>query len=406
MLFAKELKKTVCSLVFIVLAAAVFVFGASQDVLNFGQELIICPEPGGEYGMHTKEVPEIIMPAAFERLLFEYEENSYTAYPIGFYKNIRLSEGKRKEMASVLAALTGTEASVIQEMSGEALYGLSLREDISYEEFLEHMNKADKLIGGGSSYCRTMLKEDFGRVPVTYEEAAAQYELSRSKDRFTGAYARYFCDYMGIILSVLPVFPAVSLCLKDKRAGIGSLIYSRRVSSLRLIWVRYLAVCLAAILPVLVLAYVSNMSVWMSYEGMALDYLAPLKYTLGWLLPSVMIAAAVGMFFTVLTGTPIAIAIQGLWWFIDLNAGIGEIYGDYGLFRLTPRHNTLGNTQGFLDGLKDLTINRLLLAGSAVLIVFTAAAVYEQKRRGNLGSGEGTKRLFAAMANRKSKSAA
>lgn len=35
MLFVKELKKTVCSLVFLVLTAAVLVFGNSQDVLDF-----------------------------------------------------------------------------------------------------------------------------------------------------------------------------------------------------------------------------------------------------------------------------------------------------------------------------------------------------------------------------------
>ncbi len=405
MLFIKELKKTVCSLVFLVLVIAIFVFANSQDVLDFSQEPITCPEPGGAYGTHTKEVPEVIMPAAFERLLVEYRVNGYSAYPIGFYKKVRLSEGKKAEMASVLAALTGIEASVIREMSGDALYGLTLREDITYEEFLEQAEKADQLIGGGSSYCRTYLK-NFGRVPVTYEEAAAQYELCKSKDRFTGAYARYFCDYMGIMLSVLPVFSAVSLCLKDTRAGISSLVYSRRVSSLKLILARYLAVCLAVVLPVLVLAYVSNMSIWRYYEGMALDYLAPLKYTLGWLLPSVMISVAVGMFFTVLTGTPIAIAIQGLWWFIDVNTGIAGIDGAYGLFRLSPRHNTLRNTQGFLDGLRNLASNRLLMAGSAMLLVLAAAAVYEQKRRGNLGGSKRTKRLFTAGTDCDSESAA
>ena len=55
---------------------------------------------------------------------------------------------------------------------------------------------------------------------------------------------------------------------------------------------------------------ISNSTVWGQYSGMALDYLAPLKYALGWLMPSVMIAVAIGMFFTELTGTPIAIAIQ------------------------------------------------------------------------------------------------
>ena len=159
-------------------------------------------------------------------------------------------------------------------------------------------------------------------------------------------------------------------------------------------------------LPTIILAYISNISVWGQYSGMSLDYLAPLKYTIGWLMPSVMISAAIGMFFTELTGTPIAIAIQGLWWFIDINVGVSKLRGVHTLFELAPRHNALRNTQTFLDEFNTLAANRLIIVGAALLLVIATVIIYEQKRRGELSGYETIKTHIAGLANRKSKSAA
>ena len=70
-------------------------------------------------------------------------------------------------------------------------------------------------------------------------------------------------------------------------------------------------------------------------------------------MPSVMISTAIGMFLTELTGTPIAVAVQGLWWMFDVNLGIKTVHSGYSLFRLAPRHNagadSLFRTQDYLD---------------------------------------------------------
>ena len=282
---------------------------------------------------------------------------------------------------------------------------VTLSADISYEEFKECMKQADDLIGGGSNYSENSLL-NFSYVAVTYEEAVESYNLVASTDKFTGAYARLFCDYVGIILSILPVFIAASVCLKDRRAKMNDLIYARKTSSFKLILSRYFAVIIAVMLPTVILAYISNSTVWGQYSGMTLYYFAPLKYAIGWLMPSVMIAAAIGMFFTELTGTPIAIAIQGLWWFIDLNAGVSRLRGVHNLFELTPRHNSLGNTQIFLDEFNTLTTNRLIIAGVALLFIVATVFVYEQKRRGKFGGYGKIKKHITRLANRKSKSAA
>ncbi len=443
MLFYKELKKTVLSISFAILLVVLIALPVSQDIMNFSSDIINEPQQGEDYGIHQKEIPEIIMPSAFESLLSEFSANEYVAYPIGFYKTVKLNDTDREKMAEIIASIsnaseedllgyepttknedrleitlddtqnysTQDDGSIIiskdDEVDSSAKGEISevlLNTDISYEQFCEYMRQADELIGGGSRYSKSNLL-NFCYVAITYEEAKADYTLIKDYDKFTGAYARYFCDYMGIVLSLLPVFIGAALCLKDSRAKMNALIYARKTSSFKLIMTRYLAILTSIMLPTLILVYISNMTAWSNFSGFTLDYLAPLKYACGWLLPSVMISASVGMFFTELTGTPIAIAIQGIWWFIDINIGARNLSGGFNLWQLTPRHNTLGKAQVFIDGLGDLIANRLIFAGIALCLVLATAFVYEQKRRGKLDGYEKIKRLFARFANRKSKSA-
>lgn len=404
MLLGKEIKKTAISITFFVFIIALLAMPFSQDVLNFSNhDVITAPKQGEDYGIQQKEVPGLIMPAAFNSLYNEFTANEYIAYPIGFYKNVKLNETDKEKMAEIISTLSGVPVNDL--LTSANSIEVTLSDDISYEEFKECMKQADDLIGGGSNYSENNLL-NYSYVAITYEEAVTNYNLIVNEDKFTGAYARLFCDYVGIILSILPVFIAVAICLKDKRAKMNDLIYVRKTSSFKLILSRYFAVVISVMLPTVILAYISNSTVWGQYSGMALDYLAPLKYALGWLMPSVMIAAAIGMFFTELTGTPIAIAIQALWWFIDLNAGVGRLRGVHTMFELTPRHNSLGNTQIFLDEFHTLVANRLMIAGTALLLVAVTVIIYEQKRRGKFSGYREIKRQGTSLANRKSKSVA
>lgn len=404
MLLGKEIKKTAISITFFVFIIALLAMPFSQDVLNFSNhDVITAPKQGEDYGIQQKEVPELIMPAAFNSLYNEFTANEYIAYPIGFYKNVKLNETDKEKMAEIISTLSGVPVNDL--LTSANSIEVTLSDDISYEEFKECMKQADDLIGGGSNYSENNLL-NYSYVAITYEEAVTNYNLIVNEDKFTGAYARLFCDYVGIILSILPVFIAVAICLKDKRAKMNDLIYVRKTSSFKLILSRYFAIVISVMLPTVILAYISNSTVWGQYSGIALDYLAPLKYALGWLMPSVMIATAIGMFFTELTGTPIAIAIQALWWFIDLNAGVGRLRGVHTLFELTPRHNSLGNTQIFLDEFHTLVANRLMIAGTALLLVAVTVIIYEQKRRGKFSGYREIKRQRTSLANRKSKSVA
>ncbi|TGY91623.1 hypothetical protein E5329_20200 [Petralouisia muris] len=188
------------------------------------------------------------------------------------------------------------------------------------------------------------------------------------------------------------------------------MIYTKKTSAAKLTLIRYLAIVIAAMLPVIFLSYASNMVIWSSYHGMQLDYLAPLKYDFGWLLPSVMISTAIGMFLTELTGTPIAVAVQGLWWMFDVNLGIKTVPSGYALFRLAPRHNagqkSLFRTQDYLDRFPDLVQNRLLMAGIALALILLTILIYEAKRKGKFGGNAIFKKAVSIIRDRKNQSQA
>lgn len=399
MLFFKELKKVIFSIPYVIFLAGFIIMIASQNVISFNlDDKINMPVQGkNDYGYKDEGSPEKVMPAALNSLYTSFLTNSYTTYPIGFYKNVRLSDEEQKAVAEILEALTGRDLQqfyedyqAVSKGAGSAgAEALSIKRGLSYEAFVTQMDLADRMLGGGSSYAPESLPS-FGRTPMTYEDAVKSYELVRDKDKFTGAYARLFSDYSVIVLSVLPVFLSVALCLRDRRLNISQIIYTRSMCSGKIILLRYGAVVISALAPVLLFAYISNISVWGMYDGAVLDYLAPLKYTLGWLLPSVMISAAVGMFFTELTGTPAAIFLQGLWWFIDINTGI-RIKGAYPLYLLAPRHNNLEKTAHFNEYFQSLVLNRLFFAAAAAALVLCTVMIYEMKRKGRLKSYEGFK---------------
>ena len=401
MLFIKELKKVVCSLPYILLIAALAIGLSSQGVFRFKNDKIEEPQPGGSYGTKSAEVPELIMPGALHDLWYDFSANEYITYPIGFIKSVRLNEDEQALIAEILSEITDIDAQTLLSNREQDGFGQSLAvcSDITYDRFKELMQQTDHLLGGGSQYAPDSLIH-YASIPLSYEEAKAQYDLFVSHDQITGGYARLFSDYAGVmLLSILPVFLAVILCTKDRRSKMQDLIYTKRVPGAKLLLSRYIALIIAILLPVIFLAYLSNMPLWAHYSTLSLDYLAPLKYVIGWLLPSIMMAASVGFFFTELTGTPLAIAVQGFWWLLDLNMGFKTVQSGYALLRLSPRHNAGPNTwfrtQDYLDHFQDLLQNRLLFTGISILLLCLTILLYEAKRKGKLNGHLSIKTVFS-----------
>lgn len=409
-LFVRECRQTARSLIFwLTVLILIFDFTTQLGEMEIDEE----PQPGQEsYGHRQSKDPDIIMRSTLGQLTEEYVRENYTTYPIGFYKSVTLNEKDDARIGEILeetAGIAGRESAeqIIEEWyaarNEPGLAGESLKvepaDGLTYEHFTELMDEADKILGGGSNYGKEY-REKNAQVPMTYEDAVKEYDALIEEDRLTGGYARLFCDYMVIFLGILPVFLAVTRGLRDRRSMMQELIYTRKCSSLTVIVSRYLAMLVMLTLPVLILS-LNPLLKCMSYAGkagIAADTLAFVKYTFGWLFPTIMIVSALGMFLTELTDTAAAVLVQGAWWFIAVFGGVDRLSGGMYGWNPMPRHNTELNWQGFHDGFAQLAANRLLYTAAALLLVLLTVLIYSQKRKGRLHI------RGKILANRKSKS--
>lgn len=404
MLFIKECKKVVCSMTFVLFVVTVFAMYTTQYSNDL--RMITRPSPGqADYGQTIREDPQLIMPAAVESLLGEYLSGSYTAYPIGLYKNVRLKENKRLEMRSVLEELTGLSGEEIDGFEdyleagfrGEGLDEngdpvlfyqemvlpeYSLPNSLTYERFCELMGKADDLIGGGSSYAVGTLASYFGRAPMTYEEALEEYEAIMTPGGLGRAYLRLHCDYMGIDLAVMPVFVAAALWQLDRRARMQSLIYTRKSSTVRIVGTRYLALVCCMCVPMLLTLIYTVYKVGGMYPQMSIGWGSGLGMALLWLLPDILAVSAVGILFTELFSPLLAIFLQCVWWFLSLSGT--KLTGDVRRFGLQVRHNSLGKTILWRSQEDNFLCNRLALTALALLCLGLTIWLYERKRKGGM----------------------
>lgn len=404
MLFCKECKKVIFSLTFVLYVVTVVAMYVTQ--FNNDRVPVEAPRPeSGDYGTTLRESPELIMPAAVESLLGDYLSGSYPAYPIMFYKDVKLKENKRLEMRAILEELTGLSGEEIDSFNdfreeGFFSEGLdengypilnfqemvlpeyTLPESLTYERFSELMDRADKLIGGGSSYSVKTLASYFGRAPMTYEEALEEYQALVQPQELGSAYLRLHCDYMGIVLAVMPVFVAAALWQQDKRARMQALIYTRKSPALRIVGTRYMAsVCCMAVPVLLTLLYTIFMVNGM-YPQMHIAWGGGLGMALLWLFADILAVSAVGALLTELLSPILAIFLQCVWWFLSLNAT--ALTGNVKKFGLQIRHNSLKKIVLWQSQWDNFVCNRLLLIALAALCLALTIWLYERKRKGGM----------------------
>lgn len=407
-LFVKECRQMARSLIYwIVVVIMIFDFVTQLG----GSEIAREPQKGQEeYGIHQSDDPEVIMRNTLGNLAEEYYQGHYTTYPIGFAKTVTPDEKEEERIGEILEEATGLDKDGIGKIMKEyysvnsiAATGMPLEpaESMTYDRFRELMDEVDDILGGGSNYGEQYLAGN-GMEPMTYEDALEEYHLLVEKDRLSGGYARLFSDYMVIFMGILPVFLAATRELRDRRAQMQELIYTRRVKSMTIIGSRYLSIIVMLLIPLFLLSLMplAECIKAAAAEGIRVDYLAYVKYILGWILPTVMIVTAVGMFLTDLTDTAVAVLVQGAWWFVSAFTGVQGIDGGAYGWNLMPRHNTELNYKGFHDGFSRLASNRILYASLAIVLVMLTAWMYSQKRRGRLNI------RGKILADRKSKSKA
>ena len=171
------------------------------------------------------------------------------------------------------------------------------------------------------------------------------------------------------VLGLYPVFVAVAFWMKDRHDRMNELIDSKQIKTGKFILIRFLAILTAVMIPVVLLSFESliPLAEYSADTGIAIDTLAFIKYIIWWLLPTVTIVTALGMFLTILTSTPLSILVQFVWWFVD--SATTELSGDITWHTLMIRHNMLNGSELIHQNLAVICLNRGLLVLLTILLL-------------------------------------
>lgn len=365
-----------------VLFYAYFIVLVMFYITQMDSSVLVKPAPGGDnYGIVYTTDETAIMEHTLENLVREYGQRSFTTYPIGFYKEVIPGEDDMGRIGEIISDITGQEEALWME--AEAPH---VKEGLRFSEFEEAMEEVAGLVGPGSSYAKESLRQT--GIPMTYEQALEEYEAICETDRVTGAYARLFCDYVGIILGILPAFFGVARVLLDRRSQAAQVLYAKSASSAAVVAARYLAMVAVLFVPVLIVAHFAALQyIYVAKAlGVAPDYLAYAKYSVLWLLPTVLFVAAVSYLIAELTESVLSVLLCGALWFGSVFMGSGMGLRFVGC-NMIPRFNSAGATEQFFSMLPELIRNRLAYSAAAVFLVIVTGLIYEKKRRGGMGSG-------------------
>lgn len=375
-LLGKECKIWLKSLLFYAYIVILMLFYITQ----FDNDVIIKPVQGQkDYGTYYTSDPDRIMEVTLGNLIMEYNQKCFSTYPVGFYKAVYPDEKTLNKIGKIITDLTGQaedEDGWFQDNQ------VQIKNGLSFSEFLKKMEQVSGLIGPGSSYSKEKLEKV--EISMNYQQAQQEYKEICTVDHITGSYARLFCDYIGIILGILPIFFAVSRVLKDKRSHTEQVLYTKAAGSFSIVWARYLAMVIILFVPVLILSVLplSQALFVASVNHVSPDYLAFVKYSLLWLLPIILFVTALVYFLGELTGTLLPILAGMILWFLCIFAGSSNL--TFVGKNLIPRFNTLGSPGLFQSLLPQLYCNRLCYTFAAVLIVGLTVVIYEKKRGGRL----------------------
>ena len=397
-LFLKECRQILKSLVYYIYILLFVLFITGQMAETNLKEVLQGPRPGEEfYGLSYAGEPKLIMQRTLAELLRDCSANTYSTYPMGLHRSVRLNEEEESQIQEILKACTGREYEALCEemwayfdridqtsewgaMTAIYSYTIEPRKGLTYGEFEESMEQVCRIVGKGSMYEKKRY-ENMTRTVKTYEEAKTDYEDLKTLDHVTRNYMRLFCDYAGIVLAVLPVFLGVARCLRDRRAKVADVLYAKQASAGVLVLSRYTAAVFMSFLPVVALALIEQLPVQYAARrvGVVPDLLAFLHYSLIWLLPEIMVVLAVAFLVTELTGNITGIFLQVLWGLGSMMSAV-TLTGDFGL-KLVIRWNDHDGIRSFLGQLGDLYRNRGFYALLSLLLIVAAVLVYERKRR-------------------------
>lgn len=445
-LFLMECKKTASGVLYWLYVLALFFVSIRRFDAAVEDELrgrddpssVFYTAPDGIYAGDSErlsdvEMQENMMAGAAARLLDSYRNNAYEYYPFGYVKTNAMSKEGQRIILSYLEELTGMSEEAINgtaeedgtedfqisgggawvfepgqgsmnengqyviepgdwkyaennaDITGESEKIQSGFEKVTFDRFQEIMGEVDAMIGRNSYFSKEMLtlyycENDMEESSITERQHREFYE----SDHVTGAFARYYCDNISLMVLGLPALVVIELMMRDKNRKMQALVYPRTVSGIRLVCTRFAASVCMVMLPVFIFP-IRSLVVLVQFcaeTGVQPDVFAFAKYALLWILPSILLVMAIGMFVTILTENYAGILIAGLLWLAG-RPSIGKIAGgNYDLFDLIIRHNTLKGYGRMMESFRMLALNRAVISGMAFLLVALSVVVYEARRKG------------------------
>ncbi|MDE6253390.1 MAG: ABC transporter permease [Lachnospiraceae bacterium] len=401
-LFIKECKMWLKSIVFYAYIIILFLF----YVTNMDEGTLKKPKEGrDDYEWTYSDDKKVIMNRTLEDLITDYGGDHFVTYPIGFYKEVTLSDSELKKISEYISELTGMKEeewkaeydkyveglSVSYDENGNCVkeeavpFGIEVSDELSYDEFENIMEKVSGIIGRGSDYEPTKLKKH-GMVPKTYEQALKEYEDILHEDKVTNAYARLFSDYLGIIIGILPAFFAITRVIKEKRSKVSDVIYSKKMSSTVMVLSRYASMVVMMFIPLIfVSVFALTQSLYIAdAAGVSPDYFAYIKYCVLWLLPTMLFVSSLAYLITEFTKNIFAVLVSGVIWFVSLFMPLDGVFLEHVGWNYIPRFNSLGRYEAFNEMIPQLIKNRCLYSALSIIFVVLTILVYSIKRRGGI----------------------
>ena len=160
------------------------------------------------------------------------------------------------------------------------------------------------------------------------------------------------------------------------------LVYTRKISSAKLVFTRYSALICMMFIPVLLTMIIAFVQALTLFKGQTMDMTAMFTLPVFWLLPNLMTASACGMLLTEVFSAGTAIAVQTVWSFATMMAGSIRLYGNIGKFTLICRHNAIAHRDLFMQTYSNFVFNRIFYTALPLAAIALTACVYSLKRGG------------------------
>ncbi|MFC6293599.1 hypothetical protein BHU61_10550 [Macrococcus epidermidis] len=359
-----EMKKIVTSKTYIFYVLLIFIFGFlnCQQIIDFNLNSDIYKD--GEIVMNTND-KNIIRKNIIDDLETEIKSNEFKTYQFGFLKIKNLNKKELREVKDIF---------------------LKMKSSKNYNDFNKYKNAISEYIGSGSNYSEDNIHL-YSKKAMNKQELQSEKQSIKNNDLYLGAYSRYYSDVMGIVLGILPFFLGAYTFLSDRKSKAFESIYPKKISSLKLISVRFITVILLSFLPVLLFSiyFVINLASVhsISIQSLLIFY----KILIIWTLPIITLSSAMGMMLTILFSSFIGCIVQIFIWFINLNIGSKSIEGIYGSLYI-PRHNTLFNSIHFYNNFNDFIMNRFIYFMVSIIIFIMSIYLFRIKRRGVISGGK------------------